>query len=133
VHCAERIVATSSSHALRWFSAQTALGYAFSSASRIAAIRSGASGFAVLPRFAFAETGSDAAIFRTLSPVGATEMCAEAFASSSATGFAAACFKTREGATFFFTPVPAVALRALSDAELKAAILRSGENQRRTN
>src|SRR6185437_5251936 len=57
VHCAERIVATSSSHALRWFSAQTALGYAFSSPSRIAAIRSGASGFAVLPRFAFAETG----------------------------------------------------------------------------
>src|ERR1700755_1105364 len=42
VHCAERIVATSSSHGVRCVNAQTAFGYASSSAVRIAAIRSGA-------------------------------------------------------------------------------------------
>jgi len=45
VHCAERIVATVSSHALRCVSAQTTPGYVSARRSRIAKTRSGASGF----------------------------------------------------------------------------------------
>ena len=53
-----------SSNALRCVSAQTTFGYVLRSASRIAATRSGASGFAVLPRFTFGATGSLTAIAR---------------------------------------------------------------------
>ncbi len=70
VHCADRIVATVSSHAFRWFSAHTTSGYVFRNASRIAATRSGASGFTVLPTRFFLATGSVAAIARAASPSG---------------------------------------------------------------
>jgi hypothetical protein len=75
-------VATNSSHALRWFNAHFALGYAFFKASRIAATRSGASGFELFPRLTFAATGSVAAIARAFAPGGATDTVAVAFFSA---------------------------------------------------
>ena len=45
-------------------------------------MRSGASGFAVLPRVAFGATGSVAAMARAFAPVGEMEMRAVAFASA---------------------------------------------------
>src|SRR3569832_1096231 len=97
----------------------------------MAPTRSGASGFAVLPGFVLRATGSDPAICRAFAPEGAMELRAEASASCSDVGFAAArairlaaiFFEARGDATFFLTPLPVGALR-VTDAELKAAILR---------
>src|ERR1700722_4433247 len=60
VHCAERMVATSSSHGLRCSSAQVAPGYAFCKPAMIFAMRAGevlSRGFAVFFAGAFAGAG----------------------------------------------------------------------------